>query len=225
MDKIQIIEKLFSYLLEYSYLLLPVCFLLSKAKKNHIILSLLAYGLVFYFFLSFYYAVPKEYRKLEQTIYTTLEYSFFAYIFWVNIKQSNLKKIIFLFSILFFCFQIIYFFISQEQRIDSVPVGIETVLILIYIFIYFHQYFNENRTTYIYNDPGFWIVVGILIYLGCNFFFTILANQVSKEYWYLTYIPEIIKNILFAVSIIIYKNKPSDSKAMKTSNVPFLDMI
>ncbi|MEO7393288.1 MAG: hypothetical protein ABIU11_00015, partial [Chitinophagaceae bacterium] len=209
MDKIQIIEKLFSYLLVHSYLLLPLAFIFSRAKKNPLIISLLIYGLIFYFFLNFYFEVPKEYRKLEQALYTTLEYSFFAFIFWSNIKQHKVRKIILLFSILFYVFQTIHFFSSELQRIDSVPVGIETILILIYIFIYFHQYFNENRTTFIYNDAGFWIVVGILLYLGCNLFFTILANQLSKEYWYLTYIPEIIKNILFAISIIIYKNKPS----------------
>lgn len=225
MDKIQIIEKLFSYLLEYSYLLLPLCFLLSRAKRNPLIISFLVYGIVFYFLLHFFYYIPKSYRQIQQTIYTFLEYSFFAYMLWFNIKQIKIRKIIIIFSILFYCFQIIHFFVTDLQRVDSIPIGIETILILVFIFMYFHQYFNENRTNYIYNDPGFLIVVGILIYLGCNFFFTILANQVSKEYWYLTYIPEIIKNILFGVSIVIYKNKPSDSKAMKTSNVPFLDMI
>ncbi len=225
MDKIQIIEKLFSYLLEYSYLLLPICFLISRAKKNILLISFLLYGIVFYFLLHFFYYIPKSYRQLQQSIYTFLEYSFFAYILWYNIKNIKLRKFIVLFSILFFCFQIIHFFVSQLQRVDSIPVGIETILILIYVFIYFHQYFNENRTTYIYNDPGFWIVVGILIYLGCNFFFTILANQLSREYWYLTYIPEIIKNILFAISIILYKNKSNDNNGMKSSKVPFLDMI
>ena len=225
MDKIQIIEKLFSYLLEYSYLLLPVCFLISRAKKNVLLISFLLYGIVFYFLLHFFYYIPKSYRQLQQSIYTFLEYSFFAYILWYNIKNIKLRKFILLFSIFFFCFQIIHFFVSQLQRVDSIPVGIETILILIYVFIYFHQYFNENRTTYIYNDPGFWIVVGILIYLGCNFFFTILANQLSREYWYLTFIPEIIKNILFAISIVLYKKKSTDNNGMKSSKVPYLDMI
>ena len=105
------------------------------------------------------------------------------------------------------------------------PVGIETILILVYTFIYFQQYFNENRTTYIYNDPNFWIIVGILIYLGSSFFFNILANEVSKDYWHLTFIPEIIKNVLFSLSIILYKDKLNDNNKIKSANVPYLDLI
>lgn len=225
MDKIQIIEKLFSYILEYSYLVLPLCFFFSRAKKCPLIISILIYGLIFFSLLHFYYDIPKSYRKIQQTIYTFLEYAFFAYIFWFNIKQLRFKKIILIFSFLFLCFEIIYFFLSKPQRIDSVPVGIETILMLLFSFIYFHQYFNENRTTYIYNDPNFWIVVGILIYLCSSFFFNILANQVSNEYWYFTFIPEIIKNILFSLSIIKYKDTSKENSTIKSSNVPYLDLI
>ena len=225
MDKIQIIEKLFSYILEYSYLLLPICYLFSKSKRHPLIISLVIYGIVFFLFLNSYYEFPKSFRKLQQTIYTFLEYSFFTYIFWYNIRQLRFRKLMLIFSFLFLCFEVVYFISSETQRIDSVPVGIETILILIYAFIYFQQYFNENRTTYIYNDPNFWIVVGVLIYLGSSFFFNILANQVSQEYWYLTFIPEAIKNILFGLSMIRYKNKLKNNNTINTSNVPFLDMI
>ncbi|MCY7310015.1 MAG: hypothetical protein LH619_04485, partial [Chitinophagaceae bacterium] len=176
-------------------------------------------------FLHFYFDIPKSLRKLQQTVYTFLEYSFFTYIFWINIRHVKLRKVILLFSFLFLCFEIFYFLLSENQRIDSVPVGIETILILIYTFIYFQQYFNENRTTYIYNDPNFWIVVGILIYLTSSFFFNILANQVSKEYWYVTFIPEIIKNILFSISIIKYKEQIKSNSKNKSSDVPYLDLI
>ena len=225
MDKIQIIEKLFSYLLEYSYLLLPIFYLIVRGKRNPILVSLMLYGILFYLFLHFYYDIPKNFRKAQQSLYTTLEYIFFAYLLWAQIQKIKFKKIIVLFSILFVIFEILHFFLSRPQRVDSIPVGIETILILIYVFIYFHQSFSENRTTYIYNDPGFWIVVGILLYLGCNFFFTILANQLSIEYWYWTFIPEIIKNILFAVSIVLYKKKSTNNNGMKSSKVPYLDMI
>jgi hypothetical protein len=224
LDKIQVIEKLFSYILVYSYLLLPLFFLFCRAKKNPIVICLLVYGIIFYLFLNFYFDIPKSFRKIQQTVYTFLEYSFFAYLFWFYIKQIRLRKIILLLSFLFLCFQVFYFFESKLQRVDSIPVGIETILILTYTFIYFQQYFTDSTTTYVYNDPSFWIVVGILIYLGSSFFFNILANDLSQEYWYWTYIPEIIKNILFAISIIIISNKPRNSLP-KSSSIPNLDMI
>ncbi len=59
--------------------------------------------------------------------------------------------------------------------------------------------------------PSFYIVVGILVYIGSNFFFNLLANVITQEqneqYWHFTYIPEIIKNIIFAVSILFINTK------------------
>lgn len=224
MDKIQIIEKLFSYILEYSYLLIAAFFFFSKNKRSTIVIALLVYGLVFFFFLHYYYDIPKSYRKLSQTVYTFLEYSFFAYFAWLLISSKRYKKLILILSVLFLIFQVYYYLTSKPQRIDSIPVGIETILVLVYIFIYFRQFFASNNTDYIYNDPSFWIIVGILIYLCSSFFFNILANYVPRDNWHLTFIPEIIKNILFGFSIVTYKPLLK-SKHKAESNFPFLDMI
>lgn len=222
MDKIHIIEKLFSYLLLYSYLLLPLFFIFSRAKKSTIVVALLIYGVVFYLFLKFFFIIPITYRQLEQAVYTYLEYSFFSFFLFINLKKKLNRKIIILFSILFLCFQVVYYFVSSFQRIDSVPVGIETILVLVFIFLYFQEYFNTNNTTYIYSDPAFWVVVGVLIYLSSSFFFNILANHLPRDNWYLTFIPEIIKNILFSISIVLFKPK---TNAVNSSNVPYLDLI
>ena len=225
MDKIQIIEKLFSYILEYSYILIPLGLIFSKSKQNRLVISLVVYGIAFFLILHYYYDFPKSYRKLQQTIFTFLEYSFFTYAFWLNIKHAKFRKVMLVFSFLFVCFQIFYFVSADTQRVDSIPVGIETILILIYAFVYFQQYFNENRTTYIHNDPNFWIVVGILIYLGSSFFFNILANQISKDYWHFTFVPDIIKNVLFFVSVVKYKAPMKANGKIDASKVPYLDMI
>ncbi len=111
---------------------------------------------------------------------------------------------------------------------DSVPVGIETILILIFIFFFFYEHFNDTKTEYIYHNYCFWVSVGILIYLGGSFFFYILANDLGKaersNYWYLTWIAEIIKNILFSIALIMYARKPN-SKTSQQPTVPYLDMI
>ena len=79
------------------------------------------------------------------------------------------------------------------------------------------------------SNPNFYLVVGILIYLGATFFFNILANNVSKEqsdrYWHFTYIPEIIKNILFMLAVLIHSRFPSGNQPKKSESVPYLDMI
>jgi len=112
--------------------------------------------------------------------------------------------------------------------LDTVPVGVETILIFIFIFLFFYEHFNDTKNEYIYHNYCFSIAIGILIYLGGSFFLNILADLLGKaeahKYWYLTYIAEIIKNILFSIAIIIYVRKPG-KKESKTASIPYLDMI
>lgn len=231
MDKIQIIEKLFTYILVYSYLVISFSFLLSRSKKYSLFIILALYGLVFFFYLNFYYDIPKNYRKIQQTVYTLLEYSVFAAIIWYNLKNAILRKTIFSLSVLFLVFQITYYFVSKLQKIDSVPIGVETILIFVFSFFYFQQFLKYNTSKNIYEYPSFWLVVGILIYLGSAFFFNILANDVTEQqfdnYWHFTYIPEILKNILFAMVVLgypSYLNELPNSKNKKTE-IPNLDII
>jgi len=188
------------------------------------------YGIVFFFFLTSWDYLIRDLHliKLSQSFYTFLEYSFFAYILWSGISNKNFRKIILLLSIFFFLFQVIFFISTTRGRLDTVPVGIETILLLVFIFLFFYEHFIETKNEYIYHNHCFWIALGILIYLGGSFFFNILANDLeqgsSRKYWYLTYIAEIIKNILFSVAIIMYARKTGNNVS-KQSSVPYLDMI
>lgn len=231
MVKIQIIEKLFLYTLISSYLLLSVLFLFSKGKKNPIILLLLFYGLLYGLVLFFWRDFPNSYKKFLQTVYTLLEYLFFAYIFYYSIENKKLRRIIIAFSLFFTLFQFFFYFYFSLQKIDSVSIGLETIILFFFAVLYFQQYFKNNLTNNIYEYSSFWLVVGILIYLGSSFFFNILANHVTDqqftEYWYLTFIPEIIKNILFGFVILAYPNRLISPRKPKpnSADIPNLDMI
>lgn len=114
------------------------------------------------------------------------------------------------------------------KGIDSIPIGIETIILLIYILYFFYQFSKNVSTDYIYNHYGFWISVGILIYLGGSFFFFILFDHLSKDqvesFGNMTYVAETIKNILFSVSIFIYSRYPFENKKEKPKTIPFLDL-
>lgn len=228
MGKIQIIEKLLSYTLLFSFLLLPLAFIFSKAKRDSIVIILSGYGIFFFLFLFYFYDFPISFRKYQQAIYTFLEYSVFTFIFWSIVKQPKIKMLIIGLSALFLLFHIYYLFSRISGRMDTIPVGIETILILFYTFFYFSYILRHGRSLNIYAEPTFLLVVGILLYLGSSFFFNILVNHLSQEqvdnYWHLTYIPEIIKNILFSIAIIRYHNKYDNSKA-KSTTIPNLDMV
>jgi hypothetical protein len=110
-----------------------------------------------------------------------------------------------------------------------VPIGIETILLLIYIIYFFYTFSKRLNSLYIYNHYVFWIAVGILIYLGGSFFFFILIEHLTKEqvdaFGNLTYLAEIIKNILFGLALFIYSRYPFEKPEKNNTSVPFLDMI
>lgn len=113
--------------------------------------------------------------------------------------------------------------------LDSVPIGIETIVLLFYIIYFFYQFSRELSTAYIYNHYAFWISVGVLIYLGGSFFFFILFDHLSKDqiaaFGDLTFITELIKNILFSVAIFTYFRYPFEKTEKSKQSIPYLDMI
>jgi hypothetical protein len=194
-------------------------------------LVILTYGIVFFLFLNFYYDIPKSLRKIQQFTYTFLEYCVFAIILFHNARGKLLQRFILFGSIFFFIFQVITYITSTNQVIDSIPVGIETILIFIYAFFYFYDYMKIIGSN-IFNNPSVFLVFGILLYLGSTFFFNILANKLSSEqsdrYWHFTYIPEIIKNILFFIAILKYTHASVASVKSSKNNKPkspYLDMV
>lgn len=179
--------------------------------------------MVFFLFLYFWNDLPKGIRIV---LYTFLEYSVFTLLFYLNIKNKKTRIAIVILSLAFNLFQIIYYLFVKVKHVDSIPIGIESILVFIYIFLFLYEHFNDTEAEYIYNHHCFWIAVGLLIYLGGSFFLNILVNFLSTEeynkYWFLNYIADTLKNILFAVSIIIFSRKPNEISTPKS--IPYLDL-
>ena len=176
-----------------------------------------------------YYETPKDIRKYIQAFYTFVEYSFFTYIFWLHIQKKAFKTLILIASVLFVAFQIFFVTTATFKRLDSIPIGIETILLFVYIFYFFYEFSKYMEDTFIYNHYTFWIAVGIMIYLGGSFFFYILINSLTlseiEKFGTMTYVAEIIKNLLFAFSIFIYKRHPVNKVQNHPKKIPNLDMI
>ena len=126
---------------------------------------------------------------------------------------------------LFVIFQTIYLTFTDKE-FDSVSIGIETILVFIFIFLFFYEYFIKVHSDYIYNHYCFWLAIGIMIYLSGSFFIYLLANHISAEqihnFWYLSYIAESVKNILFTAGIFVYAHQISKLK-IPNKNIPYLD--
>ena len=207
----------------------------KKVKSNSICYIILIYCIVF-FLLDFtfdyyidFFKKNRDLRKVYYLFYTLSEYISFTAILFLKIKNRSFRKSIFVLSFLFIVFQTLYYLKFRFKTLDSIPIGIETIIIFIFIIYYFIEKFKESNTSALYTNYIFWIITGILIYLGGSFFFNILAAHLSVQqadkYWALSFLTDIIKNVLITIAIFIYAANPMKNSINKSTSVPYLDMI
>ncbi|RYY54430.1 MAG: hypothetical protein EOO09_14430 [Chitinophagaceae bacterium] len=217
----------------FSYLLLPLALFLAKGQwKSVVPILLAAYGI---FCFTYLYIdaerVPKAYQAVYAFSFTSIEYLVFAGLFFAALKTKSFRQIILGLSAAFLCFQVFSYLNNngREFRLDTISIGIETILVFVYTFLFFYENMKSNTPINLYNSFAFWIAVGILTYLGVSFFLYILANDMNNEeidlYWPVTFVAETIKNLVFCVAILKYGSKPNDSKknlSHSQGNVPHL---
>lgn len=200
--------------------------LFNRRKANKVLIAVFAYCVIFFFLLLFDEYLSNYHRRIYISVYTSLEYFFFSFIIANLIQNTRFRKILIGLSICFYLFQLAYFFSAKFKPIDSVPIGVESILIFSFIIFLLIEEFQKSKTRYIYANAWFWIIIGIMFYLACSFFFNILANFDRKSirpYWFLTYVFEIIKNVLFVIGIVLYSKK-TENKSQQ-SPIPYLDLI
>lgn len=229
MVKTNIIESLFFNILIASFLFPALGILLNyknlKTEKVFIVLFIYCIGFMTMLYFDDFLS---KYRHAYTTFYTTIEYLVFSYTLWFFIQSKKLKKVIVILSVTFLLFQATHYFIGDFSILDTIPIGVETILIFLQIFFLFYEQF-QKATEHFYITPSFWIVLGLMIYLSGSFFFNILANNVDIrktiiKYWFFTYIFEIIKNILFLIAIVIYAKKNKKNRLQRKTSIPYLDI-
>jgi hypothetical protein len=209
------IEDLFILLLFLTDLLFILCFFLffKKSKLEKPLLALFLYCLLDIIVNSITeLPVSRLLLFISYAFFTAFEYLVFAFILWLNIKNNTFRKLIAYISIFFVIFLCFYNSITEPRSIDSIPIGMETIFILIYSFYYLYEQMKETNNFFIYNKYQFWIVTGIMIYLSGAFFIYIFANQVDKvtlnKFWFLTNAFYVIKNIFFGIGLMTLIKKP-----------------
>jgi len=169
----------------------------------------------------------ERFHRFYNFTYTLIEYSSFTYLLSVNIQERKVKVAIVITSVLFVGFLYLFNFIYINKRIDSIPIAAETVILLIIGIYFFYEQFKDTASTYLYNHFGFWLIIGIWIYLCGSLFIYLYGEHLTSaekdQFWYFTYIFEIIKNILFCIAIIIYSRQRNFIKPPK-NDIPYLDI-
>jgi len=214
--------------------LLPLLIILiisGKIKVNWFIVIIGVY-LLFFFLLNSYILeiVSLIKKKNYYLIYTSIEYLAFTSILYTYISNKKFRISIVILSILFISFLLLFYTIAHVKRVDSIPIGIESLLLFIYIFYYFYDSLkNFDPEHKLYEKPSFWFIAGIFVYLGITFFFNILGNYMENEqidqYYHFSYFGDILKNILFSIALYVYSKYALKKLSKKQNEIPFLDTI
>jgi hypothetical protein len=221
------IENLFLYLHYFSdvIVLFFFVFFIKKTKKEKGLVAITVYSLTDLLINCSTPFLPRKFLLLNGAFFTLVEYSIFTFFLWVNIENKKFKKIMVVSSIFFLLASTFYNVRTNFLKIDSVPIGIETILVLIFSFYYLYEQMNDTETLFIYTKYQFWVVIGFMIYLAGSFFVYIYASQVDhdliKQYWFLTNIFYVLMNTLFVIGILV--NKKNKKKVAKHRLNPYLN--
>jgi len=208
------IDDLFVYLRLITDVLI-ICFFFSKriaiSQKGFLLIAFYCiYDLVFYIIDS-YILLPKDLVAIFYSSFTFIEYLTMAYFIWLFINNQIFKKFIFITSIAFVITLIIYLFFAEAKHIDSIPIGLETVLILIFTFYYLYEQMNNVENDFLYTQFSFWAITGFMVYLAGSFFIYVFAEQIDKQiifqYWFLTNAFYTLKNILILIGLLLIIRK------------------
>lgn len=208
------IENLFVFLHYATDILIILLFFLfiSKIKKERVLFFIFLYASIDLVLNSLNYLFKIDVGLYVWSTFTFFEYIVFTFVIWVNLKKRKIRNLILILSILFILFTILYNIATDFKSYDSIPIGIETILILIFSFYYLYEQMNDTSNFFIYTKYEFWLVIGFMIYLAGSFFVFIFASRIGKnlltQYWFLTNVFYSIMNILFFISFLIFIKSP-----------------
>jgi hypothetical protein len=139
--------------------------------------------------------------------FTVLEYSLFSIYFYFNYSSSVSKSLLKFSSLIFFAVALYNIFLDSNNRFDTLPASIESILIICYSILYFYEQLKRPEITFIYSTKTFWIIIAILLYLSGTFILFIstayMTETEQKQYWPINSFANITKNILLSIAFML----------------------
>ncbi len=121
----------------------------------------------------------------------------------------------------------IYVFVLQWYKPYTVVSSFEAILIILFCIFYFADEIREPQTSFVYNTSTFWIVCAIFFYVAGTFFLSLylelLPEAEKNKYWSINLAFNILKNLLFAIAIIIHAKHSDNMQPLHKQRQPFLN--
>jgi len=183
----------------------------TKSKKSYF--SLIAFY-SFYCIFSDLVLSKLSLKYLESELYsfrlfTIIEYSIITFFIFQLIESDLFKRLIKIGSIIFIIVSILDIYTSSFTSFDSLPSGIESILVLSYCLFFVYE--KMTSTDFSFNGT-IWITIGFILFFSGTFFLFILSQNNFKDssfiltYGYIVAIFNIIKNLFITIGIFSESN-------------------
>ena len=142
-------------------------------------------------------------------LFTIVEYSIITFFIFQLIESDLFKKLIKIGSTIFIIVSILDIYTSSFTSFDSLPSGLESILILSYCLFFVYE--KMTSTDFSFNGT-IWITIGFILFFSGTFFLFILSQNNFKDssfiltYGYIVAIFNIIKNLFITIGIISESN-------------------
>lgn len=209
-------------LLAYITFLLPLIFFLLNYKKSKNTISRVVFLYIAYsvcneilMILLSIYGISLSHPNLQPSLYalfTVIEFFFLGYYLYLSLSNKYFKYSLGFFSILFLFIAIYNFYYNiastiKSTIIDTIPVSTSALILIIYSILFLFEQIQNPRISFIYSNPNFWVIIGIMVYFSGTFFlflqYSDLSNTEKSSYWTINLICIILKNIFFSISFLL----------------------
>lgn len=204
------IENFFLYGSAYGSIIPLLAFLsyfLFREKKI-VFLILIAYCFVELLtnYLALHVTDARTFRIIYAT-FTVLEFSLISACFTRFIHKTFFQRIAICLVAAFAVFAIIYAKATKFKGTDTIPIGVETILILIFSFYFLYIEMEKDLQVLIYNRYTFWIVAGIMLYLSGSLFIYVFADRIEEsaknQFWMFANAFTMLKYLFFVISVFV----------------------
>jgi len=93
--------------------------------------------------------------------------------------------------------------------------------------MFLFEQISKPETVFIYSSFKFWVIIGILVYLAATFFLhgfaASLPTETANKYWFINHYSNMLRNVLFAIAIIVSVKTPKKPHSMESGYQPFLN--
>ncbi len=181
----------------------------------------------FYFFYSivsdlFIHRLSLKYLNSEFysfRVFTIIEFISLSAVLFILLHSYVFKRILLVASSLFFAALIVDLLTNSVANFDSIPTGVESILILFYCILLLYESISEGKP--LFSFSVFFAVSLIIFFSGTFFLFIMSQNNFENEefsqlYDYIVAISKILMTLIMSIGLLANTQSKVDAKHHRT---------